>query len=145
MSNSVIQLQGLDHVVIRAHDAERLIRFYCDVLGCTIDRQTGPEIGLTQLRAGVSQIDILEPSGRLSKEKGALPGEEAHNMDHFCLQVDPFDGDAIRAYLKSHGVEISEIGDRFGAKGYGPSLYLNDPEGNTLELTGPPAKDSASS
>ena len=145
MADSVIQLIGLDHVVIRAHDSERLIRFYCDVLGCTIDRQTGPEIGLTQLRAGNSQIDILTPGGKLSKEKGALPGAEAHNMDHFCLQVEPFDGEAIQAYLKSHGVETTGFGDRFGATGYGPSLYLNDPEGNTVELKGPPIKDSASS
>jgi catechol 2,3-dioxygenase-like lactoylglutathione lyase family enzyme len=59
-------------------------------------------------------------------------------MDHFCLRVDPWDADAIRAHLLAHGVEPGPVAQRFGAEGQGPSLYLQDPEGNTVELKGPP-------
>ena len=49
-----------------------------------------------------------------------------------------FDEEAIRAHLAAHGVEIGETAPRFGADGEGPSIYIHDPEGNTVELKGPP-------
>ena len=49
----------------------------------------------------------------------------------------PWDGKQILADLKAHGIE-SEIVSRYGAEGSGPSIYLTDPEGNALELKGPP-------
>ena len=42
------------------------------------------------------------------------------------------------AHLAAHGVAIIDEGQRFGAEGNGTSLYLQDPEGNTVELKGPP-------
>jgi len=59
-------------------------------------------------------------------------------VDHFCLRVEPFDVEAIVAHLKAHGVTVGEIRPRFGAGGTGVSIYLSDPEGNTVELKGPP-------
>jgi hypothetical protein len=59
-------------------------------------------------------------------------------MDHFCLQVEPFDGEAIIAHLRRHGCEPGPIESRYGAKGQGPSIYVPDPEGNMVELKGPP-------
>ena len=49
---------GLDHVVLRVHDLQRMVRFYCDVLGCTVER-VQDQLGLTQLRAGESLIDLV--------------------------------------------------------------------------------------
>jgi len=137
---------GIDHVVIRARDPARLIDFYCDVLGCTVERRQDA-IGLVQLRAGHSLIDIVGVDGKLGRMGGAAPGSEGHNMDHLCLRVDPFDIEAIRAHLAARGAQIGESGTRYGAEGSGPSLYLSDPEGNTVELKGPPdsvAGDAAS-
>jgi len=137
---------GIDHVVIRARDPARLIDFYCDVLGCTVERRQDA-IGLVQLRAGHSLIDIVGVDGKLGRVGGAAPGSEGHNMDHLCLRVDPFDIEAIRAHLAARGAQIGESGTRYGAEGSGPSLYLSDPEGNTVELKGPPdsaAGDAAS-
>jgi len=128
---------GIDHVVIRARDPARLIDFYCDVLGCTVERRQDA-IGLVQLRAGHSLIDIVGVDGKLGRMGGAAPGSEGHNMDHLCLRVDPFDIEAIRAHLAARGAQIGESGTRYGAEGSGPSLYLSDPEGNTVELKGPP-------
>lgn len=52
--------------------------------------------------------------------------------------VRPFDEAAIRAHLAAYGVEVGETAPRFGADGEGPSIYIKDPEGNTVELKGPP-------
>ncbi len=130
------RLEGLDHIVLRARDVPRLVRFYCDVLGCTFERKQ-KELGLLQLRAGRSLIDLVDVAGPLGRQGGAPPGREARNLDHFCLRIAPFDAEAIRAHLIAHGVEAGEVKDRYGAEGTGPSLYITDPEGNTVELKGP--------
>lgn len=132
----MIHLKGLDHVVLRVIDAEASIRFYCDVLGCTIERTLPEELGLTQLRAGSSLIDIVPVSGGLGRIGGAAPGAEGRNLDHFCLAVEPWDEQEIRAHLESFGVDAGPVGTRYGAEGHGPSLYLKDPDGNTVELKG---------
>ncbi|BDU17368.1 VOC family protein [Lysobacter auxotrophicus] len=131
------QLQRLDHLVLRVRDVEAMVAFYCDVLGCTVERRQDA-IGLTQLRAGDSLIDLVGIDGKLGRMGGAAPGEEGRNVDHFCLRVEPFDVDAIVAHLRAHGVRIGEFGSRYGADGEGPSQYLYDPEGNVVELKGPP-------
>ena len=130
-------VQGIDHVVLRVVDVEGMIRFYQDVLGCAVERRLD-DLGLIQLRAGRSLIDLVDAAGELGRKGGAAPGAEARNMDHFCLRIDPFDESAIRAHLRAHGVEAGELATRYGAEGDGPSLYIEDPEGNTVELKGPP-------
>ncbi|HEY0660231.1 MAG TPA: VOC family protein [Lysobacter sp.] len=137
MNRPPFQLQQIDHVVLRVRDSAALEAFYCDVLGCSVERRQDG-IGLVQLRAGNSLIDLVAVDGKLGRMGGAAPGEEGHNMDHLCLRVEPFDLDAILAHLQSHGVRISDFGSRYGAEGEGPSQYLFDPEGNMVELKGPP-------
>lgn len=132
-----IPIRGLDHVVIRAKDVERMVAFYRDVLGCPVEL-VQEDIGLWQLRAGSALIDLVDVEGRIGREGGAPPGPEGHNFDHYCLEVDPWDPEAIRAHLKAHGADPGEVARRYGSKGYGPSIYLEDPEGNRLELKGPP-------
>jgi len=137
MATIPFKLQQLDHVVLRVRDVPRMVAFYRDVLGCTIER-TQEAIGLTQLRAGDSLIDLVDVDGKLGRMGGAAPGEQARNMDHFCLRVEPFDATTIVAHLEAHGVRLGEFGSRYGAQGEGPSQYLYDPEGNVVELKGPP-------
>lgn len=132
----MIQILGLDHLVLRVRDARRMTRFYCDVLGCRVER-VREELGMTHLRAGEAMIDIVAVDGELGRKGGAPAGTEGRNVDHFCLRVEPFDAAAIVSHLASHGVTASEIKSRFGAEGTGPSLYLTDPEGNLVELKGP--------
>ena len=131
------QIRQLDHVVLRVRDVATMRRFYCQVLGCTFEREQA-EIGLLQLRAGASLIDLVDVNGKLGRKGGAAPAAEARNVDHFCLQVDAWDKEAILAHLRTHAVRIGEVGERYGAEGNGPSIYIDDPEGNTVELKGPP-------
>jgi catechol 2,3-dioxygenase-like lactoylglutathione lyase family enzyme len=132
-----IAIRGIDHVVLRVRNVTVMQRFYCDTLGCTVAKVQA-HIGLTQLRAGQQLIDLVDIDGKLGREGGAAPGKEGRNMDHLCLRIDPFDAPAIAAHLRAHGVAAGEVVSRFGAEGDGPSMYIADPEGNVVELKGPP-------
>ena len=121
------RIRNLDHVVLRVRDMERALAFYTGVLGCREERRL-EEIGLVQLRAGAALIDLV-------------PGEpepEGANMDHFAVRITPFDEAGIRAWLAEHGIETEAALPRYGAEGTGPSIYIRDPDGNTVELKGPP-------
>lgn len=133
----MIHLREIDHVVLRVADLARMEDFYCSVLGCTVERRQDA-IGLVQLRAGRSLVDLVPVDGELGRKGGAAPGREGRNLDHLCFRVEPFDLETVRAYLAARGVTIGEAGTRYGAEGRGPSLYIEDPEGNTVELKGPP-------
>ncbi|MDA9982783.1 VOC family protein [Gammaproteobacteria bacterium] len=135
----MIQIKGLDHVVIRAQDAEVMTEFYCDVLGCVVERRSSPEFGLVQLRAGDSLIDIVSVDGEIGRMGGAAPGKDGRNMDHFCVRLEYFKEEVIREQLERFGVIGSKLETRYGAEGNGPSIYIQDPEGNTVELKGPPS------
>ena len=128
-------IREIDHIVLRVVDLERMLRFYCQALGCSVERRQDA-IGLVQLRAGRSLIDLVPVDGKLGKAGGAPPGAEARNLDHFCLRVEPFDEANIRIHLNAHGVEAGKVESRYGAEGEGPSMYLTDPEGNVVELKG---------
>ena len=132
----MIRIGEIDHVVLRAVDIAAMQRFYCEVLGCREERRQD-EIGLVQLRAGASLIDLVAVDGKLGRHGGAAPGREGHNMDHLCLRVEGYDEAAIIKHLQAHGVRIGEAGSRYGAQGEGPSIYLYDPQGNMIELKGP--------
>lgn len=133
----MIHIREIDHLVLRVVDLDPMLRFYCDALGCTIERRRD-DIGLIQLRAGRSMIDLVPVDGKLGQAGGAAPGKEARNLDHFCLRVDPFDEPGIRRQLEALGITVGPIASRYGAEGTGPSIYVTDPEGNTVELKGPP-------
>lgn len=132
----MITIQNIDHVVLRVVDLEKVAGFYIDVLGARWEKKQ-EAVGLYQLRVGTSLIDLVPIDGKLGRAGGAAPGPEGRNVDHVCFRVLPWDGAAILAHLRGHGIE-SEIVSRYGADGEGPSIYLADPEGNNLELKGPP-------
>ena len=117
----------LDHVVLNVADIARSVRFYRDALGARIEREI-EDIGMVQLRLGASLIDLL-PAAR---------APDARNMDHFCLRIAPFDEAAIRMHLEAQGIEVPKPARRYGADGFGPSIYIKDPDGNIVELKGPP-------
>ena len=131
----MFQIRDIDHVVIRVSDLERMIDFYCQVLGCTIHWRR-PDLGLVHLRAGNAMVDLVPVDGRLGSLGGSAPGREGRNMDHFCVRVYPFDVDQIIGHLESHHARLGEIRPRFGAQGEGVSIYVYDPEDNLVELKG---------
>jgi glyoxylase I family protein len=133
----LLKIRHIDHLVLRVADIGRMLDFYLGVLGCSLEKvQEGP--GLYQLRAGSALIDLVPVDGKLGRAGGAAPGQQGRNLDHLCLRVEPFDPDSIAAWLRSKGVEPGPVESRYGAEGEGPSIYISDPEGNVVELKGPP-------
>ena len=130
----MLKVAGIDHIVLRTTKLKEMLAFYCGVLGCSIERETSPEIGLTQLRAGNALIDLVSVNSELGKVGGGPPTQTGNNMDHFCLQLEPISIDDIKNYLESGEIEVGELAERFGAQGFGQSIYTHDPEGNTVEL-----------
>lgn len=127
----------IDHLVLRVRDVARMLDFYRDVLGCSLEK-VQERLGLWQLRAGGSLIDLVDLAGPLGRQGGRGAGSEGRNVDHFCLRLEPWDEAALRLHLDRAGVAVGEAGPRYGADGEGPSIYIEDPEGNTVELKGPP-------
>jgi glyoxylase I family protein len=128
-----LRVLGLDHVVLRVADRDRAIAFYEKVLGCHVER-TLPEIGLVQLRAGTAMIDLVP---KTETDTGG------RNMDHFAVRIAEMDVAALNAHLRRHGIDPGEVRRRYGAEGYGSSIYITDPDGNTVELKGPPEQPGA--
>jgi len=131
------RIKQLDHVVLRARNAPRLVKFYEQVLGCTLEREL--DVGLIQLRAGDALIDILPVESKLGRSGGEPPAREnsGKNLDHFCLRIDPFLPEQLLTHFRAHHVATRGPLEVYGAEGFGPSIYLKDPEGNTIELKGP--------
>ena len=121
-----LRVAELDHVVVRCADQARTLDFYTRVLGLVEERRLDA-IGLVQLRAGRSLVDLVPAD--------APPSFGERNVDHFCLGVEVEGMDALVRYLAAEGVAmLGEPTERYGAHGVGLSLYVNDPEGNVVEL-----------
>jgi glyoxylase I family protein len=121
----------LDHVVLQVSDLARAEAFYSAVLGARVERRIDKPIVLVQLRIGDSLLDLVpKPSA----------GEEGQNMEHFCMRVEPFDPEAIAAHVRRCGAEPEPMRELYGADGYGPSIYFRDPDGNKVEVKGPPTR-----
>ncbi len=131
--DAALQVVGLDHVVLRVASLDRAIAFYGRVLGCPIERELETP-RLVQLRAGSAMIDLV-PCG-----PGETPGmtNAGRNLDHFAVRIAQMDVAALTAHLARHGIDAGEVRRRYGAEGYGSSIYISDPDGNTVELKGPP-------
>src|SRR5215470_1325294 len=130
MPDHPFSVQAIDHIVLRVRARSRSLAFYCDLLGCTLEREQ-PELGLTQLRAGSCLIDLVTLDGPLGA--GQPPGA-GRNLEHFCLTVAPFDETALIAWLTVRGIAAGEPASRYGAEGEGRSFYIEDPDGNRVEL-----------
>ena len=93
-----------------------------------------PHTRLTQLRAGDALIDIVAVDSELGRAGGGPPGRSGNNLDHFCLELRDVGQSELRDWLLSRGVDCREFETRYGAGGFGPSVYIEDPDGNTIEL-----------
>jgi glyoxylase I family protein len=119
----MFKIQGIDHIVLRSMNTEKMLSFYVDILGCTIER-VNTTIGLTHLRIGDNLIDLLEIEHPVTDK----------NLEHFCLRISPFDYDMLKLYFEKHSIELLRYGNRYSSLGHRNSFYLKDPDGNELEF-----------
>lgn len=117
-------VKSIDHIVLRTNKIEKMLEFYCKILGGKIEKEQ-PALKLTQIRLGDNLIDLVEVDTAIAART---------NLDHFCLRISPFDLEALTKYLEQHNINITEQGMRYGAQGMGYSIYINDPQGTGVEL-----------
>lgn len=137
----MIRIRNLDHVVLRTTRLPEMLRFYCDVLGCTLERELPPEQGLSQLRAGDALIDLVTVDSELGRMGGRPPSQDGRNVDHICLRIQSIGESELMRYLEENNVKHSGFEDRYGADGMGRSIYIEDPEGNVVELRPAPLRE----
>jgi catechol-2,3-dioxygenase len=130
----MLEVLAIDHIVLRTTKLDEMLEFYTKVLSCTIERETPAETGLTQLRAGSALIDLVVVNSRLGAIGGGAPTKTERNVDHFCLQIQSIPEQEIINHLEKNGIEVGEFTSRYGAQGLGNSIYIQDPEGNSVEL-----------
>ena len=136
MDKAPFSFQHLDHVVLRTRQLPALVDFYL-ALGCTVERDRVEEMGMMQLRIGASMLDIVT-----AETNGPPPEEDHRNLDHFAIRVDPFDEAAILAFCNERDIPSQAMPvPILGADGLGPAIYIEDPDGNRVELKGPPVAD----
>jgi len=117
-----VRVTGFDHIVLRVADVEKSLAFYCDELGLTPER-------VDEWRRG----EVLFPSVRIDTTTVVdlfAAERDGQNLDHFCLVIEPTDLDALAARFPG-AVRADGL---FGAQGFASSVYLQDPDGNTIEL-----------
>lgn len=129
-----IDIRSIDHIVLRTTDMEAMLSFYRDLLGCPVERELAAEVGLVQLRAGSALIDLVPVDSELGRLGGSPPSQDGRNMDHFCLSIAATNEETLLQQLRDQGVSVGEFAERYGATGFGRSVYIHDPEGNVVEL-----------
>ena len=130
----MIKVKMIDHIVLRTEQPEVMIHFYSHVLGCPVERTLPAHIGLTQLRAGQSLIDIVDTDSEMGRAGGPPPSGTEKNIDHFCLQIEHVTEEDLTEWLNSQGVEVGDFEGRYGADAFGSAVYIRDPANNIVEL-----------
>lgn len=128
-----LNINEMDHIVLNVNDIEKTLDFYVRVLGLAserVDEYRAGKVGFPSVRVnGETIIDLFQ------RKEGQPAEGPGLNLNHYCLVADIPDFDALVAYLKQNGVPIrGEPASRWGARGRGTSVYVQDPDGTELEL-----------
>ena len=133
VTQPLVKITEMDHIVLRTRDVEQSLRFYTEVLGLQAER-------VEQWRAG----EVRFPSARINPDtiidffaSDSIPEDRdaPRNQDHYCMVIDHTDMEALKTKFEEIGVEIQAgPGKRWGSHGDGISLYIYDPDNNVVEL-----------
>ena len=121
---AALRVTAFDHLVLNVTDVERSLDFYCGLLGLEPVRVEAWRAG--QVRFPSVRVDAGAIIDLFSRPRGES------NVDHICLVVEPLDWQAIIDAGVFTVVE-GPVG-RFGARGDATSIYVQDPDGNIVEL-----------
>jgi catechol 2,3-dioxygenase-like lactoylglutathione lyase family enzyme len=119
-----MRVVDFDHLVLNVADVDRALDFYCGPLGLEPER-------VAEWRAGTSPFPSVRVNERTVIDLVHKPRGES-NVDHICLVVEPLDWQEV---IDSGTFTVLEgpVG-RWGARGEATSVYVADPDGNTVEL-----------
>ena len=119
-----MRVKDFDHLVLNVQDMERALEFYCGLLGLE-------PVRVDEWRAGKAPFPSVRITPTTIIDFVSRPRGES-NVDHICLVVDPLDWQQV---IDSGTFTVLEGPvDRYGARGDAQSIYVQDPDGNTVEL-----------
>lgn len=120
----MVRVTGFDHLVLTVDDVERSLEWYGE-LGLApvrVEEWRAGKVPFPSLRVDATTIiDFIPRGGEVIRDQSGVG--RPRNVDHICLVVEPTD--------LSH---LGTTGTRYGAQGDGTSVYVNDPDGNVVEL-----------
>ena len=119
----MVNVRGINHIVLNVADGERAMQWYRDRLGLEpvrYEEWRAGEAPFLSLRIDdTTIIDLL------------VTDRTGENVDHVALWVE---GD-LDELLANEDVEVDRRFDSlFGAQGHGPAVYVRDLDGNRIEL-----------
>jgi catechol 2,3-dioxygenase-like lactoylglutathione lyase family enzyme len=114
----MIQATGIDHLVLHVDDVVRAKKFYTEVLGMTVYRESDQQVFL---RAGSQGVALF-------RKRGDRPLTTGSDLNHLALNVAAGTYDALKADLEKHGVVVT------GRPGEDRCIYFQDPDGHRLQL-----------
>ncbi|RII20774.1 Virulence protein [Streptomyces sp. YIM 130001] len=119
-----VRIKDFDHLVLNVQDVERALEFYCGPLGLE-------PVRVEEWRAGKVPFPSVRINASTIIDFFAHPRSES-NVDHICLVVEPLDWHEV---IDSGTFTVLDgpVG-RFGARGDAQSIYIHDPDKNTIEL-----------
>ncbi|MFF1478162.1 VOC family protein [Streptomyces sp. NPDC058301] len=120
----MLRVKDFDHLVLNVQDVERALAFYTGPLGLE-------PVRVEEWRAGKVPFPSVRVSQTMIIDLFDRPRGES-NVDHICLVVEPLDWQEV---IDSGALAVLEGPvSRYGARGSATSVYVQDPEGNTVEL-----------
>ncbi|MBP0453743.1 MULTISPECIES: VOC family protein [unclassified Kitasatospora] len=121
---AAVRIKAFDHLVLNVQDVERSLEFYTGPLGLE-------PVRVDEWRAGKVSFPSVRVNAETIIDLFSRPRGES-NVDHICLTVEPLDWQEV---IDSGVFTVLDgPGPRYGARGTGSSLYVQDPDGNTVEL-----------
>ena len=120
-----MKIERIDHLNITVADIDRSIAFYKKVLG--MDAAMIGE-GRAALTFGQQKIHLdLAGTGMTMRAEPRMPA-------HICF-VTQSPISEVKAHLAECGVEVRMEGPRAGAIGTIQSVYIDDPDKNSVEIS----------
>jgi catechol 2,3-dioxygenase-like lactoylglutathione lyase family enzyme len=123
-----MKIKNIDHFVITTQDLRACLDFYVSGLGMEHREVNGHH-------------NLYFPGGKISihtKKGEFLPAalNPSYGSQDFCLIVED-DLETVQHELAAKGITpLTDIVERHGANGVMHSLYVRDPDGNLVELSG---------
>jgi catechol 2,3-dioxygenase-like lactoylglutathione lyase family enzyme len=114
----MIQVNGIDHIVLHVQDVQRAKKFYTELLGLTVYRENDRQVFLHAGQQGVA----------LFKKQGDTPLTTGNDLNHLALNVAAGTYEALKGELEKNGVAVS------GRPGEDRCIYFQDPDGHRLQL-----------
>jgi catechol 2,3-dioxygenase-like lactoylglutathione lyase family enzyme len=114
----MIQVNGIDHIVLHVRDVARAKKFYTEVLGMTVYRENA---GQAFLHCGNQGVALFE-------KRADTPLTTGNDLNHLALNVATGTYEALKAELEKSGVTVS------GRPGDERCIYFHDPDGHRLQL-----------